>query len=113
MTRRNRKRRNVRRPPVPLRVVAPDEHAAPRIGSYKLTVTEAAESGSRRELLVAMRDRIAVAVENPDTPQRDLAALTRRLMEVAKDIEVIDARAERDDDGGAGVADAEFDATAV
>lgn len=60
-------------------------------------VKAAAESGDRRELLVAMRDRIAVAVENPRTPPRDLAALTRRLLEIAKDLEAMDAEVADDD----------------
>ena len=60
------------------------------------TVTGAAGDGSRRELLVAMRARVATAVEDPNTPARDLAALTRRLMEIAKDIEAIDAALEQE-----------------
>lgn len=71
-----------------LRVVASDETAQP---ARSKTVTEAAE-GSTRELLVAMRTRIAKAVEDPNTPARDLAALTKRLVEVVRDIEAIDAR---------------------
>ncbi len=58
------------------------------------TVTQAAEKGTTRELLVAMRARIAKAVEDPNTPARDLAALTKRLVEVVRDIEAIDARSE-------------------
>lgn len=54
------------------------------------TVAQAAESGSHRELLVAMRDRIAKAVADPDCPPRDLAALSRRLQDIAKDIAAID-----------------------
>lgn len=53
-------------------------------------VSTAANGGTPRELLVAMRDRIAQAVDDPDTSARDLAALTRRLMEIAKEIEAID-----------------------
>ena len=60
--------------------------AAPKL------VVQAAKDGSTRELLAAMRDRIAVAVENPNTPARDLASLTKRLMEVVRDIEALDAR---------------------
>lgn len=75
------------------------------------TVTEAAREGTPRELLVATRDRIAVAVENPNTPARDLAALTKRLMEIARDIEAIDARAKEEgaEDGGP-TPDAEWEA---
>ncbi len=59
-----------------------------------------------------MRARIAKAVEDPNTPARDLAALTKRLIEVVRDIEAIDARDE-DGDDGAEVDDGEFDASAV
>ncbi|MBK6556207.1 MAG: hypothetical protein IPG16_02975 [Comamonadaceae bacterium] len=93
-----------------LRPVAPDERA--KKAAPAKTVTEAAASGSARDLLVAMRARIAKAVEDPNTPARDLAALTKRLIEVVRDIEAIDARDE-DGDDGAEVDDGEFDASAV
>ena len=57
-----------------------------------LTVTDAASIGTHTDLLVAMRARVATAVQDPNTPARDLAALTRRLMEIAKDIEAMDAQ---------------------
>lgn len=57
-----------------------------------LTVTDAASAGTHKDLLVAMRARVATAVQDPNTPARDLAALTRRLMEIAKDIEAMDAQ---------------------
>ena len=57
-----------------------------------LTVTDAASIGTHKDLLVAMRARVATAVQDPNTPARDLAALTRRLMEIAKDIEAMDAQ---------------------
>lgn len=80
-----------------LRAVEPGEVAAP---ARKLTVTQAAEGGTPRELLVALRDRVARDVENPNTLARDLAALTRRLMEICRDIEAVDARAAEDADDG-------------
>ena len=75
-----------------LRTVKPGETAkkAPK------SVTAAAATGTTRELLIAMRARIAKAVEDPNTPARDLAALTKRLVEVVRDIEVIDAREEQE-----------------
>jgi hypothetical protein len=97
-------------PRQPLRVVAPNEEPAPK---KKHTVTSAAADGDRRDLLVAMRSRVATAVEDPNTPARDLAALTRRLMEIAKDIEVLDARELEEGEGGIGVPDADFDAAAL
>lgn len=78
-----------------LRAVAPGEvPAAPRV--VPSTVSDAAERGTTRELLVTMRARIALAVENQNTPARDLAALTKRLVEVVRDIDAIDAREEQD-----------------
>ncbi|MGV5046878.1 hypothetical protein [Rhodococcus pyridinivorans] len=69
-----------------LRAVSSDEKAPTR----RKSVTAAANDGSRRELLVALRSRIAKTVEDPNTPARDLAALSRRLLEIAKEIEAID-----------------------
>ena len=77
----------------PLRVVS--EPAAP------LTVASAAASGTPRDLLVALRARIASDIDDPDTPARDLAALSRRLLEIARDINAIDARDQGDDVGRA------------
>lgn len=94
-----------------LRTVRPGETAPPRAPK---TVSEAASNGTTRELLVAMRARIAKAVEDPNTPARDLAALTKRLVEVVRDIEAIDARAEHEEaDRASGVEDGRFDASAV
>jgi hypothetical protein len=77
----------------PLRAVADGEKAPPSPRKPRTkTVKQAASSGTQRELLVAMKARVADAVENPNTPARDLAALTKRLMEIARDIEAIDAR---------------------
>lgn len=60
------------------------------------TVADAAAKGSHRDLLVAMRERIATAVSDPNCPPRDLAALTRRLQDIAKEIEAIDLRAKEE-----------------
>lgn len=73
-----------------LRTVQPGEQVP--LPSKPKTVTEAADSGTTRELLVAMRTRIAKAVEDLNTPARELASLTKRLTEVVRDIEAIDAR---------------------
>lgn len=93
-----------------LRVVAAGEMAVPK---RRLTVSVAASDGSRRELLVAMRDRVATAVEDPNTAARDLAALTRRLMEIAKDIEALDVREREESAGGGVVADVALDAASL
>lgn len=78
-----------------------------------LSVTEAASIGTPRQLLVAMRDRVATAVEDEGTAARDLAALTRRLREISKDIEAIDAREQQEAEEHAEATDATFDPEAI
>lgn len=87
-----------------MRVVQPDE--SPPKPAEPLTVTAAAKQGTHRELLVALRDRVALAVESKDTNPRELAALTRSLRDIAKEIEQIDLR-EREE--GADAADLQGD----
>ena len=70
----------------PLRAVAADEKAAP---VKPKSILEAAEAGSRLEELRAMRRRIARALDDPNTAARDLAALSRRQIEIGRDIEAI------------------------
>ena len=94
-----------------LRAVKPGEKSGPRSRKV-LSVTQAAAEGSQRDLLVAMRDRVAQDVESPSTPARDLAALTRRLMEITKEIEVIDAKA-AEEVGDGPTPDEAWDADAV
>lgn len=60
------------------------------------SVQAAAQRGTHRDLLVAMRDRIAETVDDEDCAARDLAALTKRLGDVVREIEAIDARAKGD-----------------
>lgn len=91
-----------------LRAVSPDEKPV-----SKMDVAQAAESGDHRALLVAMRDRIAQSVRNPDCPPRDLASLTRRLQDIAKEIEAIDLRAKQEADEDATAEDEEWDSEAL
>lgn len=67
-----------------LRAVEPDEKR-----DIPKTILEAAEIGSRVDELRAMRRRIAKAMDDPNTPARDLAALSRRQLEIGKEIEAI------------------------
>lgn len=64
----------------------------------KNAVQTAVEQGDRRAVLVAMRDVVAAAIDAETTSPRDLAALTRRLMDLTREIEKIDAE-EREADG--------------
>jgi hypothetical protein len=77
------------------------------------SVTEAAATGTQRELLVSLRTRVAEAVEDPNCPPRDLAALSRRLQELSKEIAAIDAREAQEAGADAEVGDGEFDASAI
>lgn len=95
----------------PLRAVGDDEAPPPPVKPK--TVSEAADKGTTRELLVAMRARIAKAVEDPNTPARDLAALTKRLVEVVRDIEALDAREGQGAENAEPVPDEAFDASAL
>lgn len=92
----------------PLRAVAADE-----VATKPKSITEAASVGTHRELLVAMRDRIAKAVEDPNCPPRDLASLSRRLHELSKDIEQHDAVEAQEVARGGSVSDEAFDASAI
>ena len=83
-----------------LRVVEAGEKAVPQ----KLSVLQAAATGDHRSLLVSMRERVARAVSDPDCPPRDLAALTRRLQDISKEIEAMDLRLKEDGADAADVA---------
>lgn len=73
-----------------LRAVGPGDK--PPVPKKPKTVAEAAKSGTPRELLVAMRDLVAETLGKPNCPPREFAALTKRLQDIVKDIEAIDAR---------------------
>ncbi len=93
--------------PEPLRVVGDDETPKRR---RKLTISQAADRGSLRDQLVALRGRVAKAVEDPKCPPRDLASLSRRLIEIGKEIAAIDAQADEEGGGAAATPDAEWEA---
>ena len=90
-----------------LRAVGPDEKP-PRV----LSAVEAAEADDRLAELRAMRRRIATALDDANTPARDLAALSRRQIEIGRDIEALLLR-ESEVAGGGVVSDEEFDAQAI
>ena len=95
-------------PPKPLRAVQPGE--TPPVVKDQ-TVAEAAKSGSHRALLVATRDRIAATVSDPKTSPRDLASLTRRLTDISRELEAIEAReVEEGEDAGVGTPDEAWEA---
>ena len=56
----------------------------------------AVQSGDKRQTLVELRDEIAQTIESCESG-RDMAALSKRLMEVIEEIESIDARSAEED----------------
>jgi len=65
------------------------------------TVSEAAASGDRLAELLAMRTVIARAIDSEKTLARDLAALTKRLVDIGREIEELRSQTESDDIGEA------------
>lgn len=55
------------------------------------TVTYAVQHGTQKDILVAMRDRIAKAIDDPATPAREFASLTKRLMDINKELAQMEA----------------------
>lgn len=58
-----------------------------------VSVTAAARSGDHRQLLVAIGNRIAKALDDPGTTGPAFAALVKQAREIAADIQAIDAAA--------------------
>jgi hypothetical protein len=59
------------------------------------TVATAAASGDERQLLIALRDEIAQAISD-GCAARDLGTLSRRLLEVTRELADLDARREQE-----------------
>ncbi|MDF3339938.1 hypothetical protein P3H80_21055, partial [Mycolicibacterium septicum] len=80
-----------------LRAVEPGEKAPAKRTPRKVaprSVEAAAKSGDLRQMLVALRNRIAKAVDDPKTPAPALAALIRQQMDIAARIQAIDLAAD-------------------
>ena len=95
----------------PLRAVT-DAEKLP-VPTSPMTVTQAVDGGSSRDQLVAMRARIARAIDDPNIRGADLAALTRRLLEIGRELDVADAARRQEAREGVEVPDESFDASAV
>lgn len=78
-----------------LKVVSDDDTAESRPSTV-----HAAAGISRRALLTALRDKIAADIDG-GVAARDLASLSRRLMEITKELEGIEAAEDGDDVGDA------------
>lgn len=79
-----------------------------------MSVSEAAESGSRIAELRAMRRVIARRLDDAQTAARDLASLSKRQMDISKEIQELMTETEGDELGKAADSpDEGFDPTAV
>lgn len=79
------------------------------------SVVEAFKSSSPRAVLWATGLRVASYLDRDSTQARDMASLSKRLMEIVRELNAEEAR-ERKEGGkrnGSTLADAPFDATAV
>src|SRR5688500_12159117 len=93
-----------------LRAVTPNEKPTRKVQS----VARAVEDGTQRDQLVAMRTRIAKAIDDPNIRGADLAALSRRLLEIGREVDALDVAAKQEDAENAdSIADEAFDASAV
>lgn len=61
-------------------------------------IANAAMSGDRRRLLVSTRSLIAETLDSGEVSPRDMASLSKRLMDIAREIEEIDALNKRESD---------------
>lgn len=101
-------------PRKPLRAVKPGETAPEPKPARAKSVTQAAAGGTQLELLVALRKRLAATVQDPNCPPRDLAALSRRLLEIAREIEAIESETKEDEmTTAAGTPDEPWDSEAI
>lgn len=66
---------------------------AGRVSHKQSTIRNAANSGNRRRLLVSLRNLIADQLDSGKVSSRDLAALTKRIVDITEEIELIDKAA--------------------
>lgn len=92
-----------------LRAVKPGEKPPKK----PLTILEAIKSGDRMAELEATHLRIGKAVQNEDTPARDLASLTRRQMEISKELEALRRQVAEESTDAADTEDEAFDSQAI
>lgn len=93
----------------PAKKAAAKKPATPR----KKSVTQAAANGTELELLQAVRAVVAEKVQHPNTPPRDLAALTKRLMDITREINALVEAEKQEAEERGEVPDSDFDAEAL
>lgn len=94
-----------------LRAVEPDE--TPELPKSITSVLDATENGSRLDELKQIRRVIARAIDNENTSPRDLAALSRRQIEISKEIDALQRQMSEEKNDASHVEDRPFDAAAI
>lgn len=78
------------------------------------TVAEAAATGDTRQILISLRDHLAVAISSPTTAARDLASLSLRLLNVQAELAGLEAQyAKEAAENGAAYEDEAWDPQAI
>jgi len=98
----------VRKPP--LHSVKPGDASRP---PQPKTLLEAVKSGDYLAELKATHERIARTVNDTETSPRDLASLTRRQLEISKEIRALELAREQEAGDGEPAPDEDFDASAI
>jgi hypothetical protein len=96
--------------PKKLRAVT-DEDARPK--AEPMSIADAAENGTARDELIALRARIAKALDAADTRPADLASLSLRLTAIRKELEALDATAKQEATKREDATDGAYDASAI
>lgn len=85
----------------------------PKRRAKRVTVKAAMGTGDKATLL-AMAERIAEAIDDPDCPARDLSPLSRRLIEIRRELHEIETREGEDAVGkAAATPDEAFDVDGI
>jgi hypothetical protein len=79
-----------------LRVVSGDETVRPAPRRRRSRSVKNAASKSRRDLLTALRDKIAADIDD-GVPARDLASLSKRLLDISRELDDLITAEEGDD----------------
>ena len=79
-----------------LKVVDGDGGKSKAKTSRRPRTVKSAAGKSRRELLTALRDKIAADIDS-GVPARDLASLSKRLLDISKELDDLSAAQDGDD----------------
>lgn len=97
--------------PQHLHAIGPGEK--PPVRRAPRSIAEAAEAESPLDELRLMRMRIARTLDDPNCPPRDLAALSRRQIEISREIEALKRQAAEEEQAGGTAADEAWDSEAI